>query len=199
MLYNISYLKEGNEMPPKVKYTRELIVNAATELVKEAGASALTARALGERLNCSVAPIFSVFKNMEDVQSEVVKAAKKIYDGYIEEGLKQVLPFKGAGLKYIEFARREPNLFRLLFMSQYPVGLDGFMLLDENNDRILNALITSWGVDGEIARQLHEDIMIYTHGIAVLCVTNSCSFSDEEISRRLTAAFTAMLKEVKSK
>lgn len=186
-------------MPPKVKYTRELIINAATELVKEAGTSALTARALGEKLNCSVAPIFSVFKNMEEVQSEVIKTAKTIYDGFIEEGLKQALPFKGAGLKYIDFARKEPNLFRLLFMSDYNVNVGNFLLLDENNGKILNALMTYWGLDEPTARALHEDILIYTHGIAVLCVTNSCAFSDEEISRRLTVAFTAMLKEVKSK
>ncbi len=41
--------------------------------------------------------------------------------------------------------------------------------------------------------------MIYTHGIAVLCATDSCCFTDEEISERLTFAFKAMLKSFKEK
>lgn len=186
-------------MPPKVKFTKEQIISAATEVVRAAGLPALTARAISERLNCSVAPIFSEFENMEGLRAAVISKARTIYDGYIEEGLKMSLPFKGAGLKYIEFARKEPNLFRLLFMSDNNVGIDGFLLLDENNGRILNALMTTWSIDEPTARALHEDILIYTHGIAVLCVTGSCAFSEEEISNRLTSAFTAMLKEIKSR
>ena len=187
-------------MPPKFKFTREQIVSAAVDLTRESGLSSLTARALGERLNCSVAPIFSVFENMDELRAAVTNKAKEIYDGYIAEGLKQQpFPFKGAGLKYIEFAKDEPNLFKLLFMSDYKVVIGRFMLLDENNAKILNALMTSWGLDEPTARALHEDIMIYTHGLAVLCATNSCSFTDDEISQRLTSAFTAMLKEIKRK
>ena len=183
-------------MPPKVKFTREKIVAAATEVVRAAGMPALTARALGNKLNCSVAPIFSEFENMDDLRCEVVKQAKAIYDGYINEGLKHKFPFKGAGLKYIEFAKNEPNLFKILFMSDYRVGLDNFMLLDENNARIVGALKSSWAIDDDAAKALHKDIMIYTHGIAVLCATNSCAFTDEEISERLTFAFTSMLKQI---
>lgn len=185
-------------MPPKVKFSRDKIIAAATEVVRAAGMPALTARALSEKLNCSVAPIFSEFENMDELRTEVVRQAKLIYDGYIEEGLKQrPFPFKGAGLKYIEFAKNEPNLFRVLFMSDFRVGLDNFMLLDENNAKIVGALKSTWEVDDATAKALHKDIMLYTHGIAVLCATNSCAFSDEEISERLTFAFTAMLKHIK--
>lgn len=184
-------------MPPKVKFSRERIVSAATEVVRAAGMPALTARALGVQLNCSVAPIFSVFANMDELRIEVIKRAKEMYDEYILDGLKQPLPFKGAGMKYIEFARREPNLFRVLFMSDYRVGLDNYMLLDENNAKIVGALKDTWGVDQATATALHQDIMIYTHGIAVMCATNTCEFTEEEISERLTFAFMAMLKKVK--
>ena len=184
-------------MPPKAKFDREQIVSAATDLVRSSGMSALTARALGDKLGCSVAPIFSEFGNMDELRDEVVRQAKEIYKSYIDEGLKQALPFKGAGLKYIEFAKIEPNLFKLLFMSDYSGGLDNFMLLDDNNAKIVNALITTWKVDDGTARALHKDIMLYTHGIAVMCATNSCAFTGEEISERLTFAFMAMLKMAK--
>lgn len=186
-------------MPPKIKFTKEQIVSYATQLVREEGMAALTARALAERLKCSVVPIFSAFENMDELRTEVIRRAKALYHGYINEGLKQDLPFKGAGLKYIEFARKEANLFRVLFMSGFSVGLDKFMLLDENNAAIVGALINYWSLDEATAVALHKDIMIYTHGIAALCATNSCAFSDEEISERLTFAFMSMLKQVKGK
>lgn len=184
-------------MPPKVKFSREKIVAAATDVVRAAGMPALTARALSEKLNSSVAPVFSEFANMEEVRSAVVAEAKKVYDGYIAEGLTHPLPFKGAGLKYIEFAKHEPNLFKVLFMSENRVHIDGFMLLDENNAKIVSALVKSWSLDIKTARELHKNIMLFTHGIAVLCASGSCDFTDEEISERLTFAFTAMLKQLK--
>ena len=39
-------------MPPKVKVTREQIVQAALALVRESGAQALNARAVANRLGC---------------------------------------------------------------------------------------------------------------------------------------------------
>ncbi len=186
-------------MPPKQRYTKEQILAAATEIVRAAGMPALTARALGNKLNCSVAPIFSVFESMENLAAEVVKEIKSIYAEYIKEGLTHKFPFKGAGLKHIEFARREPNFYRILFMSENCKNMDDFMLLDDNNGLIVDALKSFWGLDEATARSLHKDIAIYTYGIAVMCATNSCLFSDEEISERLTFAFTAMLNKVKEK
>ena len=40
-------------MPPKPKYTKEEIIAAAFELVREAGSDALTAREVGKRLSTS--------------------------------------------------------------------------------------------------------------------------------------------------
>lgn len=66
-------------MPPKAKFTKEQIVNAALDIIRENGTSELTARALGKRLGSSACPIFTVFDNMEEVLTETVKAAKILY------------------------------------------------------------------------------------------------------------------------
>ncbi len=187
-------------MPPKVKYSKEQIVEAGLELLRRDGEDAFTARGVAAYLGCSVAPIFSVFENMDDLKSAVIAKAKAAYDLYIAEGLKVKLPFKGVGMQYIRFAKEEPNLFRLLFMSEYNVNnIDSFIRLDENNEKIISALCDSWHVDVYTARELHNNIFFFTHGIAVLCATNACVLTEEEISQRLTTAFTALLKEAKSK
>ena len=51
-------------MPPKPKFTREQVVDAALELVSKKGIEALTARELGAQLGSSACPIFTAFKNM---------------------------------------------------------------------------------------------------------------------------------------
>ena len=76
-------------MPPKQKFTKEEIVSAALNLVRKEGAEALTARSLGDALQSSARPIFTVFENMAQVRDEVKKATEEIYNQYIREGLKE--------------------------------------------------------------------------------------------------------------
>lgn len=47
-------------MPPKAKFTKEQIVNAALDIIRENGTSELTARALGKRLGSSPAPFYCI-------------------------------------------------------------------------------------------------------------------------------------------
>lgn len=73
-------------MPPKSKFTREQITQAALNIVREQGLEGLTARALGKRLGSSACPIFTVFENMEEVQQAVLEAAGACYREYVERG-----------------------------------------------------------------------------------------------------------------
>ena len=56
-------------MPPKAKFTKEQIISKGLDIVREEGMDNLTARALGNRLGSSACPIFTVFENMEEVQT----------------------------------------------------------------------------------------------------------------------------------
>ena len=48
-------------MAPRVKITREEIVEAAIGLVRQRGEAALNARNIAASLNCSTQPVFSQF------------------------------------------------------------------------------------------------------------------------------------------
>ena len=50
MFYNVRFIKERYRMPPKPKYTREEIVNAAFEMTREGGIQSVVARELGKKL-----------------------------------------------------------------------------------------------------------------------------------------------------
>ena len=106
-------------MPPKPKFTKEEIVEAALALVSERGMEALTARDLGERLGSSARPIFTVFHSMEEVQQETRKAAMERFNDCIREAEGYTPLFKQVGVQMLRFAREEPRLFQLLFFHDF--------------------------------------------------------------------------------
>lgn len=187
-------------MPPKAKFTREEIINAAFDLTRAQGLEALTARALGEKLGSSARPIFSVFNSMEEVHSEVLNAARRLYTDFINRGLRQTPPFRGVGIEYIRFAIDEPKLFMLLFMSEQeekPSINSILPVIDENYPQILKSIKNSFGLEDEQAKRLYRHLWIYSHGIAVLCATKLCSFTADEIEDMLTEVCVALIRKIK--
>lgn len=187
-------------MPPRAKFLREEIVEAALGIVRAEGIQGLTARALGERLGSSARPIFTVFQGMEEVQEAVMKAARALYRGYVERGLQDTLAFRGVGTQYILFAMEEPKLFQLLFMAEqeHVPDLAGvLMLIDESYERILASVGTGSGLTGASAEKLYRHMWIYSHGIAVLCATKMCRFSSEEIQGMMAEVYTSLVSRIK--
>jgi len=107
-------------MPPKPKFTREEVITVALDIAADKGMEALTSRELGKALGSSARPIFTVFKNMDEVFAEVRKAALAKFDEYAKraENFKPV--FKQIGLQMIMFAAEQPKLYRLVYMSEKP-------------------------------------------------------------------------------
>lgn len=187
-------------MPPKAKFTKEEIIEAALNIVREEGFDALTARALGAKLGSSARPIFTVFQSMDEVQQEVMKAARALYDGYISQALSGERAyehaFKSVGTQYILFACREPKLFQLLFMKEKdnPPDFAGVLpLIDENYELILGSVRDDYKISDALALRLYKHLWVYTHGIASLCATGMCRFSGEEISEMVTDVFSSLL------
>lgn len=187
-------------MPPKAKFTKAEIIEAALNIVRADGYEALTSRALGTYLGSSARPIFTVFKNMEEVQQDMIKSAKALYKEYVNKGLTTEPPFKGVGTQYILFAVNEPRLFQLLFMTeqkQIP-DLSGVLpLIDESYEQILLSIQDDYKICKAAGKKLYHHLWIYTHGIATLCATKMCRFTDEEISTMITEVCMSILKKLK--
>ena len=189
-------------MPPKAKFEREEIIEAALNLVREQGFDALTARALAERLGSSPRPIFTVFQSMEEVQGEVMKAARECYNRYVRKGLSKTdgPRFKGVGEQYIRFAVEEPKLFGLLFMKEQEKqpDIEGILpVIDENYQDILQSIVEGYGISGADAQRLYQHLWVYTHGIATLLATRTCCFTPEQIGGMMTDIFSGLLREIK--
>ena len=96
-------------MAPRVKVTKEDIVNAAFDVVRKSGAQNLNARTVALELNCSTQPIFSNFETMKELQLAVVEKADSLCREYISREIErgEFPPFKASGMAYIRFAEQE--------------------------------------------------------------------------------------------
>ena len=127
-------------------------------------------------------------------------SAKALYKEYVNKGLTTEPPFKGVGTQYILFAVNEPKLFQLLFMTeqkQIP-DLSGVLpLIDESYEQILLSIQDDYKICKAAGKKLYHHLWIYTHGIATLCATKMCRFTDEEISTMITEVCMSILKKLK--
>ena len=182
-------------MPPKIKFTKEQIIDSAVELVREQGMDALSARALAERLGCSPQPIFSCFDSMDEVRGAVIHQAAEIYARYIREETEngKYPPYKSSGMAYIRLAREERELFRLLFMRDRSGESRGD---DFDVEPIVEIIMQSNGITRQQALLLHMEMWVCVHGIATMLATSYYDISEELASRMISDVYQSVRKRI---
>lgn len=179
-------------MPPKFKFTRDEIIGSALKIVRKSGIDALTARALAEELGCSVKPIFGLFKNMEELQNEVLMSAHSFYQSFLQKDIsKGEYPvYKSAGTAYIRFAGEEKELFKLLFMRDRSDEI-----IAENREEVkpfIDLITEKTGISEDEAYFFHLEMWIFVHGIATMIATGYLEWTESIISRSLTDMFEGL-------
>ena len=169
-------------MPPRVKFQKEDIVGAALGVARKQGIDAVTAREVAKALGTSVGPIFTWFDTMEQLKAEVYAGAKGIYRGYVERGLTEPIPFLGVWRHYLRFAREEPALYRLLFLTR-PDGVNGGATeaLRFSQGMARDSIMRVYRMDAATADRYFRDIWLVAFSFATLIVTDDCPYTDEEM------------------
>ena len=133
---------------------------------------------------------------MEALKAAIYRRAEEIYNRAMQEAMKNSGEgFLALGLAYVNFAKRETNLFRFLFMANAfrqgsAAGIAGSTTGD---DTVIALICRMTGLDASKARELYTGLWFTTHGIASLLSTNSCTLSDAETERILKTAFAGYL------
>lgn len=116
-------------MGPKVKFTKEQIIDAAFEIAKVEGIDNITMRKIAERMGSSVAPIYVNFKDVNELIEAVMEKIMDISQQLlIEESTGN--PFHDMGMASLRFAKEYSVLFRDLIMknNSYMKGYDEKMI-----------------------------------------------------------------------
>ena len=188
-------------MPPKPKFSREQIVEAALAVAGEQGPEALTAREVAKRLGCSTRPIFTVFEDMDELTSETRRTAA----GRIEErcrwAMEQTGNFVHSGVQIVRIALDEPNLFKLVFMTgdNLADSFDSLMAsLQVPTSRYTLFVRGKFGLAEEEAKALFRHYWIFYFGVGALCATGRYTFTDEELEGMMEQDLRSMAVCAKS-
>lgn len=182
-------------MAPKNKFTKEEMVNAALRVVRAHGIDGLTAKALADELGTSTQPVFTAFGSMDGVRQAVHAAALESFDRYANAGLQEEVPFFGVGMQYLRFAREEPALYRLLFLSEDShTAMDAMQRLQALVRPTLRRIYRLTDAEADV---YFRDLWLVVHGLATLIVTGSCPYSEREIGQILTGVSLSICKAIK--
>ena len=182
-------------MPPKVKVTKDEIINAAVRIVQEKGSQALNARLIASVLNCSTQPVFSNFVTMEALRLAVAEKADLLCQKYMQREVEsgEYPAYKANGMAYIRFAKEEKELFKLLYMCDR--SGDAIPEGSELTDKMESLVHQNTGLDGSEVKLFHLEMWAYVHGIAAMFATGYLDLDWGLVSKMLTDAYQGLRKQ----
>lgn len=181
-------------MPRQPRFSKEDIVAAGLRVVRSKGLDAVSARALGKELGTSSSPMFTMFKDMNEVMDAIRSTAEKVFVDRMD-GVTDYFPaFKEFGLRLVSFAKEDPNIFQMLFL-----GRDSRPEIAEKIAReCLCQVGQGYGLGSEDADLLFRQMWPVACGIAALCVKHPEDFPEETVSRTLSCHFSGIMSIIKS-
>ena len=179
-------------MGKKEKYTKEELIGKAVEMVRKKGFDNLGIRSLADYAGVSTQPICRHFGNIKELNACVLSAINDLYEDFLKKEVQsgQFPPYKASGIGYVNFARKEPELFKALFMRSRK-NEDG-KKEDAAFDAISQKVAERYKIDYADARKFHLMMWLVVHGIATQIATEYLNLSEADVSDILTESFTAL-------
>ena len=186
-------------MPAKAKVTKEMIVDAAFVVAREAGAENINVRTVSDRLHCSTQPVMYHFATIEELKRTAYAKADLYHSEFLMNMKKTP---KGAalgiGMNYIRFAIEEPHLFRFLFQSDYFSGSTLLELIDaEELSPVLSAMQGALGIGMEQTKKIFLTVFLFAHGYASIIANNALQYDEEMINSQLERAYRGAILAVR--
>jgi len=160
-----------------------MILSTAMELLRSGGIEEVSIKALAKKLGCSTQPVYLSFDSMDALRAELGPMAVDFFlrDIKADSGAEAKL----SGMGYIQFAQREPALFRFLFMRSHAFT-ELKAALTPITDRSITRLMEKYQLDREIAHFLHDQLWMHSHGIASMIATGFCTWDMHKVARMLS-------------
>ena len=182
-------------MPTKIKISKDMILDAAFEIVRQDGMEKLSNRELANKLKCSIRPIYYQFENVEEMQKELYKKIEQYFYKFLLDNMIEGIPqYKQVGMNYIKFAQKEKKLFQTLFMTDTSLTPDAFVAKDGDDYKEIEKLIKiSTNLKEEEIKDFHTKMWIFCHGIATLVASGTVKLTDSQIQNLLSYEFQALM------
>ena len=101
-------------------------------------------------------------------------------------------------MQYIRFAREEPELYRLLFLTRAQgQGWSAMQSMKHLQTLVRPTLMEIYQITELEADLYFCDLWFVVHSLSTLIVTGDCPYSDQEIGQVLTGVSISICKSIK--
>lgn len=155
------------------------------------GAENINARTVSQKLSCSTQPVLYHFKTIEDIRIAAHKKSSGFHIDYVTNlSGKYERSMLEVGMRHIQFAVEEKNLFRFLFHSNYYTGVSlSDWLTEKNFGSLFSILERQAKVDKRQAYSIFSQIFLVTHGVAGLLANNAMVYDETYYINALSNAY----------
>ena len=182
-------------MSTRIKISKDMILDAAFDIVRKDGMEKLSNRELANRLKCSIRPIYYQFENVQQMQKELYAKIEHYFYKFILDNMVEEIPkYKQVGINYIKFAQKEKRLFQILFMSDIGLTPDAFVSkAGEDYEEVEKLIKISTNIRDEDIKEFHTKMWFFCHGIATLVASDTIKLTDKQIQDLLSYEFQALM------
>ena len=177
-------------MPAVRKVSKEQIIDAAVDVLRDDGFSAINARSVAKKLGCSTQPIYFSFRNMEELKAALTERAIQMHTQRVRDSLRIHEGNDSYGMGFVKFAAEEKQLFRWLY-------LEGEQLGPYQNDfltpEVISVITEEFGYEEDVARRFHQDMVYFTYGLAILANTDHLHLTEAELREAFRREFRALI------
>lgn len=162
---------------------RQLILDAAQQIIETNGLAGLSAREIARRIGYSPGTIYNMFQNLDDVVLHVEARVLDALDAAIATAMEDGGPedkVTRLAETYLAFTSERPKLWNLLFEHYMPGGADTPAWYQQKLEmlmkRVETAMAPLFPPDADIARQRAARVLwAGVHGITSLSTANKLS------------------------
>ena len=177
-------------MPPKSRITKDMILQAAVEVVRQNGFESVNARTVSQHLHCSTQPVMYHFSTIDSLKRAAYAQVDQLHSEYMMRILPDRDPILGIGLNYIRFAVEEPQLFRFLFQSGYAKENSLLEMIDsEELAPVLAVMQAGVGLSMEKTKEIFLTVSLFAHGYASIIANNALEYDEALIAAHLERAW----------
>ena len=178
--------------------TKEKILAAAIDIVRNGGTTALTARSLSSVLGCGINRIFSAFGSMNGVIEAVRAEARRLFKERVGAGFSLNPPFKGFGMAFLWFAMDEPQLYKMV-MADTASATSFEEYIDTNigfKQECLDAINQSFSLEEK--EMIYYQMVIVALGLAHTCVEGGSVLHLQQVAAVLGKNVRAFLMVIRA-
>ena len=170
-------------MPPRPKYSRDAVLDAAVEVARRDGLSAVSARSVAKELASSTAPVSSYFDSMQALNEAVVERILGRLLAYVDE-TPGPDPLLAGALAFARFATHEPRLYEGLFLVTHASPPD-WVGLRRRFARDLGDSARYGALGARLRDAVAWRATVVTHGICIEIWSGRWERTDDASLRRL--------------